>query len=317
MAAPVWSSAWRMRGTEWARLEREVEAAHARSGRTARGAGRGATPARPRAPRRRGTRRPPRGRTRRRRRGCRGPAARESRRRRGRRCRPGPTPCWSWPGRSRGRRAAPRRPRSAAPRAAERPATPVPRTRIWQRSRSARRHREHLRGEHGRATRPMGEGAAEHEVDAGLGDRARVVERTPPEASSRARPPASRDRLAQLRRGPCCRAGCGRRRRRSASATCAEGRRTRRSAALGRPSGARMRATAAVSDPAAVEVGVLEHGGVVQPHAVVGAAAAAHRVLLECAASRGWSCGCRAPGTACRPARRRSGAPSWRPLTAA
>ena len=81
-----------------------------------------------------------------------------------------------------------------------------------------------------------------------------------------------------------------------------------------RGSAARTASYAAVSRPGGELVVVLDHRDVVEAHPLVGAAAAAHGVLLQRAHARASSCGCRAPSRRCPRARRPSaGCGSRRP----
>ena len=126
---------------------------------------------------------------------------------------------------------------------------------------------------------------------------------SPPVASSSARPPTARDHLAQQRRAACCRSS-----RKSAPAVDrlhAPRPTVVTSTCTGTSGNARPDRRKAARDAAGREhVVVLDHGDVVQAHPLVGAAAGPHRVLLQRAQARAWSCGCPAPCAWCRPARR-------------
>ena len=126
----------------------------------------------------------------------------------------------------------------------------------------------------------MGQRADREVVDAGLGDLARARSSvSPPLASSLARPADQRDRLAPSRRPACCPAGSPPRRRPAPRRSGRAGRPRPRPGCPGRA--ARTARKAAATPPAAITWLSLIMRRVGQRHAVVHAAAAAHRVLLQ------------------------------------
>ena len=154
----------------------------------------------------------------------------------------------------------------------------------------------------------MRERADGDEVDAGLGDRADGVER---DAAGRLELGAAGDE----------RDGARELGRRHVVEQDPVGAGVERLAHLRRASRTRPRpagrspgrgATASAIDAGEPQVVVLDQDAVVEAEAVVRAAAAADRVLLERAQARASSCACRGSSRRCRRPRRRSGASAWR-----
>ncbi len=126
---------------------------------------------------------------------------------------------------------------------------------------------------------------------------------SPPEASCSTPAGGRATRRRAGRRATCCRAASGRRPPRPPRAPARRCRTRPRPATPG--NAARTgREGGCATPPAASDVVVLHQRGVRQPHPVVDAAAAAHRVLLQRAQPRAWSCGCRGLGARCPPRRR-------------